>query len=212
MKRYQPLLPPIVLLIAVFAVWIAQSVGILEDSNTLLEKLTSLIFSYGAGLILIVAAVENIIILNVYFPGSVVILGIMASTHGQLERAIYVFLLIWVGQLIGLIFSCLSGQIYGFRGKARTAEKARMLVLFLLFWHPHTASATAFALGEKRFPCRFLICTLASLIWSVFWAIVMYFGVGSVVYEIGWDYISGIFAFLWLALELRSLRRSGKKV
>lgn len=195
------IVPPLLLIGAILLFWLLEYILILPSANELIEAVTTAITNQGVLAIAAVALLENIIVINSYFPGSVAILGVMASTHGNVGAAILTFSAITVGQLIGLTISFYLGR-FGFHNKSQSVlENNKRVMMVFLFWHPHLAAASSFAIGARSSSNIFFIW-IACILWSVFWALVMYFGFGIIVKEIGWDYITIIFAFAWLSLEI----------
>ena len=208
--RAASLAPPLALLVGVVGFWLAQSFGLLPPPTELLALLTDFLKAGGGWAIGAAAAVENIVLINTYFPGSIVILGVMASTHGDPSAALMVFGYIFVGQLVGLSISGIIGSLIpNLQPDHRVTGRAWYL-LAALFWHPHSASAVAFAMGAKRLRARFWITLLGCLVWSIFWALVMYNGLGVLVEQVGWDYISFLVALVWLFVEIRKIYRFSK--
>lgn len=198
-------LPPAILLISVIAFWLLETLGILPNVNELMQSITQWIKSQGAYAIVAVSVMENIVGFNSYFPGSIAILGVMASTAGRPFEAVATFFLILIGQSIGLTISFLIGRLGFLRSETNELPAAglRYSMLFPLFAHPHSSAATAFLLGSKRRSFGWLSFVLiCCFIWSVFWGGVMYFGVGSLVNEIGWDYVTITFASIWVSYEV----------
>lgn len=207
MTRFTSLYPPIALIVAVLAVWGGQELGFLPSSASILEVLTSWLLKGGAVVIVFVSLLENVVFLNIYFPGSVVILGVMASTQGNFSAALLVFFSIFIGQVVGLIISCFLGGVLHNSKRSTSTDNSVSRLTILLFWHPHVASATAFALGVNSSKFRYIICIVGCLMWSVFWAAVMYFGFGAIINELGWDIVSFIAGIAWLLYEIYHMRR-----
>lgn len=208
--KIRALVPPLMLIAAVGILWIAQNFGLLPKTNVLLDYVSNEVIVGGVVAIAVVAMLENIVGLNTYFPGAVVILGVMAATYGDPAAGFKTFLAIVTGQISGLSVSRLIG-LRAMNSPDDLEHRASWTSLLLLvaFWHPHSAAATAFALGSRHHPRGQAIVLVGCLIWSVFWALVMYFGVGSFIKEVGWDYITIGVAVIWLALELfQGIRKS----
>ena len=206
----KPLLPPLSLILTVVILWLAQSWGVLPSTQTLLAIISDQVVMAGVIAIGVVAILENTVGLNTYFPGAVVILGVMAATYGDPAAGFKTFVSIVVGQSIGLCISWAVGVRFGTatQSKIKSSDGWRSYLLLVAFWHPHSAAVTSFALGARHHSHALLIILGGCFVWSIFWALVMYFGLGSVVQEIGWDYVTIAVAIVWLAFELWSSWKS----
>lgn len=148
---------------------------------------------YGVVVVLPLAILENLIVLNVYFPGSIVILTAMALTAGDPRRALVMFVCIVIGSTVGQNANYWMGRYGGSRGPAiaerqasradpgadgsdRRTSRRWWLVFFGTFWHPHSASLTSILAGSEGLRYKqFLIYLLSTgLAWSVFWGFTMY--------------------------------------
>jgi hypothetical protein len=205
------ILPPVGLLLALFFLWLGEAYSIFPPVDQILNELGGLLWKVGWFAIVLIAAFENIVFLNVYIPGSIVILGVMTSTAGDPLAAVAVFTAILLGQLIGLLISeYIGSKNYNVKGYDKSAKRIIYITL-LLFCHPHSASGTAFALGAHQVRSRFMIIMIGCSIWSTFWGLLMYFGVGEFVRTIGWDYVTFIFAICWIIFEMVGGRPLGRE-
>lgn len=194
---------PLALMAMVSLSWLLAAYGALPPWNVLTDWFTDWIISHGWLAITGIAILENTAFISIYFPGSIVILGIMASTSGNPATALYIFFAIYLGQALGLTASYALGRIFA-EERDHVIRRSNLLILALsTFWHPHGASTTSMYLGTaRRCTLDLLIIYLACFAWSCFWGAAMYFGLGQIVNEFGWDWITFCGAAVWLVVEL----------
>jgi len=202
-------IPPAVLLLSILSLWILEVFGVLPSVNSLVDTVSSWISQRGYIAVAGVALLENLVGFGSYFPGSIPLLGVMATTAGRPSDALATFLSIYSGQVSGLVISyCLGFVGFGRAVRASHLEgsaPSRIAGLVLLFGHPHSAAATAYLLGSKRFGFEAIVLIVsACFVWSGFWAALMYFGLGPIFREIGWDYLGVGFAIGWIGFEYAS--------
>ena len=170
--------------------------------------------SNGLPAIGLLSLVENLVVANIYFPGSVVILLAMSLTAGNLQLAFVTFL--WI--IVPSAFAHAINYGIGRFGGAKVAKltdgppggEPSMIEFALAFGHPHTAAFVSFRAGSSRMPPKRYISRFlpVSLAWSTFWAIVMYNVGGSVGGVAGyWIYLIYAYLILWAAWDLWKWRR-----
>jgi membrane protein YqaA with SNARE-associated domain len=157
-----------------------EMVGVLPSKLVLLDALRESYLRYGAPFIFLVSAVENIVGVNAYFPGSIVILAGMAMTSGKPEVALLTWLMIWAG--------CIGGNVLDYHlGRWRKnpsdhSENPRRslsgtVTLYLLsMWHPHYGALSSAIVGAEGvgFSTFLFGMLIGSFVWYVFWGGVMY--------------------------------------
>ncbi len=153
--------------------------------------------------ILCVAFVENVLVVNVYFPGSVVILFSMAATRGSPARAVQVFAAIVVGSALAQHLNYALGRRLSAREQKASSTKFMLLGL-LSFWHPQLGSLASFQIGTAgaTYAKYVRILLLSWLPWNAFWGILMYL-IGSVPVTAP-EFVRIMVAYLliWIGVEI----------
>lgn len=147
-----------------------------------LEEIEILLISYyeryGLYAVALLSLIENIPGINVYFPGSIVILTAMAYSHGNPLLGLYTYLTIYSFAFVAYNISYYLGRLGASSNNNKRSFKNKNLFLVFLatLWHPHSASITCLASGENKIPyLKFLrILIITSFIWNTFWALLMY--------------------------------------
>lgn len=199
---------PLTLFTAFVFISVLGWLNIIPSFEVLVQKLLNLFNEYGGIIIGPASFLENLAIVNFVFPGSIVILTAMALTAGNLHKAISIFILIWLGSLLGLLSSYLEGKVlsrYDKKHQSNMSNEAVILQAIATFWHPQFASMKCFAFGSNNVPIRKIILEIicVNFIWNLFWGILVY-NVGAVFNSAATiKYL--IFAVLicWLALRIR---------
>lgn len=182
------LVPPLLILLGLGALQSLMRVGILPSAAALDSTLQAWFREEGLVAVAAISAVENVAIFNFYFPGSLTILVAMASTSGDIQSAIAVFMAIVIPALVvqavvnygsvGYIARRMDGwQRYRLlRDMHRLTFRGLLLVFGLFCWHPQFAAAATAACGAARVPARrFLVAFLPPfLVWNLFWGVLMY--------------------------------------
>jgi len=203
------------------ALHVLSARGIIPDQNALATKVRTVFQEGGLPAVGALSLAENLVGVNIYLPGSVVILLAMSMTAGNLKLAFLTFLWIVIPSMLahainynlgilgrGKIMKVsdnLAGELSLPRGEPTILEFA------LAFGHPHTAAIVSVRAGAsgmpvKRFVWRFIPVSLG---WSTFWAALMY-NVGGVLQGAAGNWVPLIYAYLilWTAWDLWQWRRS----
>ena len=121
-------------------------------------------------LLVLVAFLENLVVVNVYTPGSIVLLAAMAQTEGDIDRAGPIYLAITIGGLTAHLLNFSVGKL-----SRRPPPKATIVKRSdaVLFGHPHTAALTSLRLGASGMTLgRFLPWLLVVVLsWNLFWSL-----------------------------------------
>lgn len=177
--------------LAVYLVLRIFSPEILTLEN-LLPSLEGLYQDYGILIITIAGLVESIFLLNMFVPGSVVILlGAVLASTGVISLPVVII----VGTLslvVGYIFDYFVGsfgwyslisktQFFGVVKKAEAKIKQHEeIVTFISGFNPNAAAVIALASGILKIDFRKFVFRIffTQLFWSTFWGILFYsFGV-----------------------------------
>lgn len=196
------LFAPAAVAMIVLTYTLASAVGALPPAEELSQSLLAFFKRHGPLVVAPICFVENFAPVNAWFPGALAILTAMASTSGDPEAAIKMFLVIWPSSLLGLLASFLAGRLLGKRRRvvqtmeSRDPDRSVWLLSLLTFFHPYTGSLNVFRMGTVGDSIRRIgtAVFVSHLLWSIFWAVTTYrYGL--------WLYNgSGLLVLVWLYL------------
>lgn len=176
------LLPQIILLSLIAALYSLSLLGVIPSPIQLNEDLLQMFMRYGLPLIALSSFLENLVGFNAYFPGAFTILTGMSLTAGHPAQAILTYFFIYIPSYAANALSYCMGSWRRFRTIENAASSSKNVKLWFLltYWHPQLASITAFSAGVRNMQkaAFFVLSFLVSVIWSLFWAVIIYhFGV-----------------------------------
>lgn len=195
-----------ILLISEYLFWL----GIIPSLWIITDWIQHLIIEYGVIIVGPLSLIENVGILNVYFPGSLVILTAMALTAGDPVKGILTFTIIYGFALIAYHIN----YYIGIRLKNNRTEITNLtrpiiklwVQFFSSFWHPHFAALTCIRVGSTGYKYSEIYKPLliSSLFWNSFWGLMMYYvGVFFDLSEnLYFKWLVYIYLIGWLLLEL----------
>lgn len=139
----------------------------------------NLLATYGLPLIMLASFIENFAGLGAYVPGSIAILAAMAATAGNPLQATITFFAIVMPAVLGNVLSYYVGYFTRPPENINLPERSTKNLIFWYastYWHPQLAAVSAMASGSGgiKFPRYFAHFLPVSLLWSIFWAVVMY--------------------------------------
>ena len=153
------------------------------EMSLMLQKLFR---SYGLVAVGMISFIENIVGMNAYFPGSIVILFAMSMTAGDLKMALLTFLVIYLPSVLAHNINYLLGRL-GSKKIVLDANNSAALnnlnnknnisyIYFVTFWHPHFTALSCLASGSEGLPYRKFISRflIISIFWNSFWGVLMY--------------------------------------
>ncbi len=206
---------PIAFLALYGLVDVIGQLGYVPTVDNVARSLEGLFTTYGAVAVAGISVLENLVLINAYFPGSLVILTAMAMQAGNPEAAAITFCAIYGGATIGYHLSFLVGRMSDGLWKKRSQSTYNSTGLGLLFlatyWHPHLAAVTNTAVGGSPVPySRFLLYSLlASLPWNLFWGGLMYSAGTLIKGEVDLSTVLYVYLVGWIVYEvLRSRPRN----
>jgi membrane protein DedA with SNARE-associated domain len=173
--------------------------------SDMMELVTDAFEEHGVVAVGICVVLENLVVFNLYFPGSLVILAGMASTAWQPSRAALFFGVI-------TIFSQLTQSLNFGVGKYSKSKGGSAAVdvgwweFGLAFMHPQTASLASFRSGnsDTKFQSFILKLFVCSGAWHSFWAITMYnFGTFGKKESNFFLILFFLYLVLWAGLDIR---------
>ncbi len=190
---------------------------VIPSQSYVLGVLQKFFVREGLAVVAVFSYIENIVGVNVYFPGSVVLLVAMSTTSGDLGRAILMYFVIYVPAVLGNISSYLLGR-YGLAA-ARTKKivsqqtgRGWWWAFLLTYWHPQLASVTAVAAGVDGLPfSRLLVLLISTTVpWSLFWAVLIYHLGSKLMMSTDFASLFVAYILVWIAWDLfKGTRRTG---
>lgn len=213
--------PQLLLLAAMGAIVILGEIDAsFADLDT---RIIGYITTGGLEVVALFSLLENLPGVNALFPGSVVLVARMGTTHGDPELAFSTYLAILIPAMIANTLTFLLGTRFARRSRSypgaevvqsTTATSALWLWYFTTYWHPHLAALTAYAAGSKgvAFSRHLSAFIPISLLWSVVWALLLY-NLGAFI-DVSTQLTSLVFIYLavWIAWDLRKLYRDKQAV
>lgn len=192
--------------------------GVLPDSKHIFAVVSYHFERHGILLVGIAAFIEGIVLLNLYFPGSAIIVLGITSAGGDIRQATLMVASVMLGFFASAQFNYFIGRAglrpivirFGGRRWLERAERwyshmGQYLVIFA-YAHPNLGAFVAVECGNARFTLkRFIAITAISiLIWNTIWGLICYFN-GHLIRETATNsrLLLGIFAawtiasFLW---------------
>lgn len=171
---------PIILLLAFIFLQLLASYGIIPSLENLSGIIKSFFESYGLPAIAILSFVENIVGVNAYFPGSIVILTAMALSAGDPILGILTYATIFGFAFLAYNINYFLGKYLLFSGQNINISNKSSYELWVwylgTFWHPHLAAITCVISGSQglEYKLFFKRILIAGFFWNTFWGITMY--------------------------------------
>jgi membrane protein DedA with SNARE-associated domain len=212
MKRsWRRLLPPVAIIGVMIILECAARVGLIPAPAALLEYVTRYLRTASPYAIGLISFFENIVGVTTYFPGSVVILVAMASTRGDLGRALLTFAGIVGGAALAHHVDFLIGRFLGRSEDVHGLRRSDILAALAAYWHPQLGSVFSTQRGAAGLRYKAFVALLATVwfSWNIFWGILMYTVGNLPVSNEQWEFIFAVYVIGWLLLECWRLYRSG---
>jgi len=197
----------LILITIIVIFFLLAYIGVIPKIAELMSILKNIFNEYGIIAVMICAFFENIAGLNLYFPGSMVILFSMAMASGNPSKAFLLFLIIIFFSSLAHIINYLIFRLINF---SKTEEKVNVypstLEFFLSFWHPHFAVIVSMKSGALKMPfvSFFKKMMVAMFCWYIFWTIIMYYaGVFTIEKSyMGLIWLFFIYLFCWIIWDI----------
>ncbi len=184
-----------------------------SDSVLSIEEIALLVkeFFERYGLIAVgtLSFIENIVGVNAFFPGSIVILTAMAMTAGDPLLGLFTYFTIFSFAIISYHLNFFLGKYLSYKNPSteKDLSKKTQIELWLwylsTFWHPHFTAITCVITGSEGFSYKWFFSRMiiAGFLWNSFWGITMY-NFGSIAKE-NYDLtiIMYIYFIGWLAVD-----------
>ncbi len=200
------------ILLSLYAVWILLD---LPPEETLIPIARDFFQRYGLVTVLIGAALEGLLLVGWYFPGTmVIVLGLILAGHDVLRLA-QVAAMAATGLCAAYLINFFVGKYGWYRlllafGLREPLEKAQSRVarygvgaIFATYWQANLASLTSTAAGVLRLPLvTFLLASVgATVLWITFWSTLIYFLGAAAMTLVNLRYVLIAIA-LWIAGKL----------
>lgn len=203
---------PLFLLFLIIGLDFLEHFGVLPSINDLAIVISSLLEQYGLVIVGPLSFLENIILINTYFPGSIVILTAMALTAGNPVRGLLTYLNIYLFAFLAYHLNYYIGLYLGDKLQLKADKHKRKdykvinlwLEFFITFWHPQLAAYTCFKLGEENFQYKDIrkYILVVSFFWNTFWGLAMYFVGQFANTKINFQGLSYIYIIVWLSMKI----------
>lgn len=218
------------LILAAFVVAIVATSQMIDltSSGSFVDATRTALDSYGYTIAFCAAFIEAIPPVNLYFPGSVIIVvAVSRSRSGDLNPIVMVAAIIlafvicyslsfYVGRLglHGFMMSCGLGRSID-KWRERLADRG-LGWLMLASWHPNCCAVASVSCGILSVPyLRFLRYMLpAVVLWNALFGTLAYFGSNYIMrlLELRWLLLMGTAWFIWLFFRhLRGRSRKAKR-
>ena len=184
-KLLKSIKTPLIILTVIICIEILAYYRIIPSTDQLTIMITEGIENFGLIVVGLISFFENIVGLNVYFPGSVIIIIAMAQTAGDPQRAFLTYLTIYAFAFLAYNVNFLIGKYYFKNGdelkkknlETQKKKHTNMWIQFLTtFWHPHFAAVTCLYVGSKGYKYSEILkyMIVAGFVWNTIWAITLY--------------------------------------
>jgi len=201
-----PLFTISILLIIEFA----KSIGLIPNGADFLQSIFQYLSSQGVVVVFLLSFIENLIFFGPYLPGSIAILGIMSSTHGDLLSAVSVWFAITIPAVIAQLCNFQIGRrLPDLPVVEQSGADNRKINFIFAYWHPYIGSIASIKSGQSRANILefFYPMFKALLIWNLVWGVTMYNIGGSIKFSDGDSRFYILLAILWLLYEFWAYRK-----
>jgi hypothetical protein len=171
------LVPQGSLLLVSSLVLLLSWLGVLPSAEVLFDGLKHVVRTTSIA-ILPIAMLENLVAVNLYFPGALVVAVAMAAAAGDPAVAVVLYGWVFLGSMTGNVLSYVLGRILAGRSRSweRVIAQPKELPLAFCYLHPHLAASTAFILGSRGRTVTeyFRLAIPAGAFWSLTWCVLFY--------------------------------------
>lgn len=209
-------LPFLILLSLVVFIVVYRFLG-LPSSTALVDLARKSLNQHGYPIVFAAAFIEAIPPVNLYFPGSVVIVVSVAHSRSGALNPFLVLGLIEFAFILCYSLNYFVGR-FGFQwfliwcglGPAIERSKQRisqhgMLWLILSCWHPNFGAIASVASGVISVPFRRFLSnmTLAVLLWNAVFGCIAYFGSKNIMQllDLRWLLVIVVFWLIWVVIK-----------
>lgn len=205
-KTFKPLIPLLILFFLLLIFFLIANFYF-PNPDVLLDTLKRYFAQYGYPVLLISAIIESVPVINIYFPGSSIILLAAAFSH-QGSLSIYFVIILTMASFTATYalnyYIGMRGWYHLFSrfGMGDAIERSKKQVekhgswwIWISYVHPNIGALTSTAFGILKLDFKLFLVqsTLANIFWSIFWGLVMYFSS---------DQVIGILTARWLVVAV----------
>jgi len=227
-KIIKSLAIPLILL-ATLVIFLVIASIFFPTPDALLDVLKKYFALYGYPVLIISAIIESIPVINIYFPGSsIILLAAAFSREGSLNIFWVIFLTAgsfcityalnyWIGHAGWQKIFVKFGMGEALEKSKKQVEKRGDWWIWISYIHPNLGALTSTAFGVMKLPFKsFMIQSVfANLVWTFFWGFLMYYSSGGVVQILTarWLLIAIliIFVVVKIFLEVKKSRQISEK-
>lgn len=204
-------LPICISFLAFAALWFLLDLPPEEELRAIIANAFA---TYGPAAILIGAFLEGVLLVGLYFPGSILIFMSVALAPTPLD-AVRSVILVTTGLYLAYLFNYTLGKYGWYRllvrfglGESVAEAKAKLeakksMYIFGTFWAPGFAAITATAAGILHVPFfSFAITAFSALaLWNIFWGTIVFLLGEAAMLLVGYKVmIAGV--VLWLVYDI----------
>lgn len=193
-KIVKTLAIPLILLATLVVFFVIASI-FFPTPDMLLDILKKYFALYGYPVLIISAIIESIPVINIYFPGSSIIL-LAAAFSRQGSLSIYAVIIFTA---VAFTFTYALNYLIGHSGwhklfikfgmgdaldkTKKQVEKHGDWWIWISYIHPNLGALTSTVFGVLKLPFTpfFLQTIIANLVWSAFWGVLMYYSSNGVI-------------------------------
>jgi membrane protein DedA with SNARE-associated domain len=222
MQRIWPIvalpLVAVVVALTLYAVWIVLD---LPPEETIIRIAKEFFERYGLLTVFVSAAIEGLLLIGWYFPGTLVVVLGLVLAQGNPAAAAEVTLLAILGLLCGYVANFIIGRYGWYRlliacglrepiaNGQRRLHRHGLSAIFTTYWQPNLASVISTSAGILQYPfAKFLAYSfVATVLWISFWCTLLYILGTAALGFVGLRAIVIMIA-VWIAVRFWRARRS----
>ena len=205
------------ILVFLSVLFLLSHTRVIPSPEQVATGMSALFRDYGIPMVAICSFIENIIGVNAYFPGSIVILVAMGSTAGNPQLAIVTYFAIVIPAVIAHHVNYFIGWVSTEKATAfattikssKGAQRNQWVWFFSTLWHPHFAAMTCLICGAYRI--RYLefakYYIVAGVFWTSFWALLVYHLGHTISSHPQLAGIVYLYTVIWLLVDLWRFQR-----
>ncbi|MEI8061464.1 MAG: VTT domain-containing protein [Candidatus Berkelbacteria bacterium] len=223
-KIIKSLAIPLILL-ATLVIFLVIASSFFPTPDALLDSLKYYFAVYGYPVLIFSAIIESIPVINLYFPGSsIILLAAAFSRQGSLNIFTVIFLTAasfsvtyalnyWIGH---------AGwhKLFEKFGMGGALDKTKGQVgkygnwwIWISYIHPNLGALTSTAFGVLKLPfAPFMIQSVfANLVWTFFWGFLMYYSSGNIIQILTARWLLMAVLILFIGIKIISEVRKNKR-
>jgi membrane protein DedA with SNARE-associated domain len=223
-KILKAILLPLILLVSLLIFFALYKFLHLPSSEELIVIVRHAFEKYGYPVLFLSAFIEAVPPINIYYPGSSVILLAAAFSRQGSLNFFAVVVITTIATLIAYTIDFLIGyhgyfkvlKRFGFAGAIGSAKEKiekNDRWAWLLYFHPNFGAVTATAIGTVKMPFRKFIAnaSIATLLWVIFWAGLCYLSSEKIASLIAARWFVIFIVLIWIAAKALQAIKAQKK-